>query len=770
MNKKYLRLLLSVFILNTAAIHGGNFIGKIFKQIGPKTEGIAFGIVGKAEKQLAELKEEKKGLQEEKKQFTENINKKLAELVAEIRRITALIGKRPENQDFLSRKLDIVNETYQAVKDLQTLRAQLVSLLDEHIALLEGYLNDTDFKDYIKDYREQRRFYSFNDLQNLHETILSQEKRISSLREQLKNTQIELENREHTSEATNEEYRKTKTTIESFRKDPEKTVLEEYFEFDNDQKLDLLAFREELLKYKKRLHRFRLKEVQYKRKFLEDKLLIAELKIGIIKKTTKDIKTLVRITEADISKDKAEIENEKREAFVAQQRFRLRTIEPKTKEYEKIKTSLNKLSEQYKIPINIELNEWEVDPKTAHDYRTMLQIGKINESLLLLDSEKILLEAQMKQGEEQLYQKTLNVDAKETYYKIIARKFNTEEDINKEKRKYNSAKAVIKAKVASFKEKINARQDQIRIKNKALENIREIQEKLKSEQGALFRNNPMASRNCFNLLKTSQETIKKQIATMKGTISIYENIISMNDNTNKQVNFILSELETLGMFYRPEYAIKWEEAKNIIPDISRFGANLTSYILRFNMSSLVEKIKMAFPNLTDLLGFIAKLLLVLLILLFFRIYAPLVYAILLSITQRQENKGAKFATLLVVFILEFLMKYFVLISVWIVIFAAINLVIIPDYYISVLFHLFSIPYLLYITNRLLKHFALFNKRHNLLFFIEPNYQKRLLFLAGMVLYSTIAMQLFRKAFMLRMDFPSELPSVISALNRRPNPM
>jgi len=764
MNKKMLRLLLLLSVLNPISIHGGGFIGKIIKQLGPKTEGIVFGIVGKAEKQLTELKQEKENLKDTEKTFTEDTNKKLAEIIAERSRVNALTRRQPANQDFLSRKLAILNETYQEIKDLQALRAKLISLLDDHINLLDGYIKDTEFKEYIKEYREQKRFYTFNDLQNLHEMIISQGNRIKSLGEQLKNSQIELENREHTAETTNEEYLKIKKSREDFTKDPEKTVLEEYFAFDKDQKLELLTLDEDLYKYKNKLDTFKLKEVQYKQDLLENKKLIAGLKLNIIKKVVKDIKPTIRITEADIAKDRTAIETEKRQAFLDQQRFRQLNIDPKIKKYNSEKPNLITLSEKFKIPLNIELDKWEFDPRTAKEYMTTLQVGQLNENLQLLAREKDLLEAQMNKNEEQLNQKALNIDAKETFYKIIARKFATEEDINKEKRKYNSANSAIKAKIANFNEKRNSAQDQIEIKNKALENIRELREKLRQEQSALFRNNPPVARTCFNYLKNSEEVIKKQIATIKNTTSIYDNIISLNENVGKQIDFVISELETLGMFYRPEYAIKWEDIKNIIPSTRRFISDIASYLFQFRFGTLVEKIKMAFPTGTDLLMFIIKLLFILLLLLLFRIYAPLFYKKLISISEKQENKSAKFVILLVAFALEFIVKYFILISIWVLIFSSITLVIIPDPYIIILFYLLSIPYLIYLTNRLLKHFVEFNKKNNLLFFIAPSYQNRLLFLIGMVIYSTIAIQLFRKAFMLEMYLPSELPSVLSVLN------
>jgi len=763
MKKKILRLLFLLSIINPINTHCGGFLGKILKKFGPKTEGLVFGVVGKAEKQVAELKLEKADLKENEKQFLENTNKKLAEVIAERNKVNSLRRTQPANQDFLTRKLAILNETYQEIKDLQTLRIQLASLLDEHITLLEGYIKDTDFKEYIKEYREQKRFYSFNDLQNLHEMIISQNNRIKSLEQQLKNSQIELENRQHTAESTSEEYEKIKKTREKFTKAPEKTVIEEYFVFDKNQKLELLTQEEELYRYKNQLDQFKLKEVQYKRDLLENKKLIAGLKLNILKKAVKDIKPTIKITEADIVKDRATIESEKGKAFLEQQRFRQVNIDPKTKKYNAEKPKLVTLSEKYKVPLGIEMDKWELDPKTAQEYLTTLQIGQLNENLQLLAREKDLLEAQMNKNEEKLNQKALNIEAKETFYKIIARKFSTEEDINREKRKYSAANAAIKAKMASFNEKMNFAQDQISIKNKALENIRELREKLRQEQRALFRNNIEIS-NCLESLKRSENFINKQIIAIKNTIGIYENIIAINENVSKQIDFIISELETLGMFYRPEYAIKWEDIKNIIPSIRRFVSDITSYLLQLRFVTFIEKIKMALPTKANLLKLIIQLFFILLLLLLFRAYAPTLHKKLTSLSQKQENKGTKFLTLLLAFVLEFLTKYFVAISIWALLFAAIKLVVIPDPYLTIFFYLLSIPYLIYLTSRLLKHFMEFNKRHNLLFFIAPSYQNRLVFLAGMVLYSTIAIQLFKKAFILQMYLPSELPSVLSVLN------
>jgi small-conductance mechanosensitive channel len=82
-----------------------------------------------------------------------------------------------------------------------------------------------------------------------------------------------------------------------------------------------------------------------------------------------------------------------------------------------------------------------------------------------------------------------------------------------------------------------------------------------------------------------------------------------------------------------------------------------------------------------------------------------------------------------------------------------------DLYVYILFYLLSIPYLLYLAYCFIIYLQKFNELHKYLFF-GPEFQRRFIAVLSTSLYATIAILLFRKAYMLHFYFGSELPEIL----------
>jgi len=759
MKKKVFLLFSLLLVSNFSQLFSAKIIKEFLQKPTKKKEIIVFGVTGKAEKQLANLKKVKENLKNETKSFTESINKQIAETTSNIKAASLQLRQEPENIDFINNKISLLNETYQALKDIQLYRKQLSDSLDEHIKLLEEYLNDPDFKEYIKEYRVQKRFYNFDDLQILHENILSQEKRISSLEGQLKNANIELENREQSAAATRENHEKKSKERETFMKNPEKAPIPaDMFALNNQQKLELLSFQENLLQAQKKLEEYRLRETRDKVSLIGTKIFIAKLKLTIIKKAAKSVKPTIKISESDIATDKAKLDRNIKEATRKDVGYNTK-IEEITRDKDIKSKQLEQLSKQLGVLINIELDKWSIDPTTAEEYINMLKVGVSNEFISSLKRKKELIEAQKSRDAEQLAQNKAQINIKETFYKIINKKFGTEEEITKATNKYSTSKADIKARIARFSEKKKAASDQLDIKNKALENIKELKGKIEREKNNIFRYLHDYN-NCLNYLKNAEKLINEQINLLKKIIGIYENIIKTNTNSAKQVDFIISELEVFGWAYRPEYALKWEDVKSIFPEMGRFVSDLRSYIVQFSFVNSFEKVKLTFPTTLDFILFIIKLTILFLVLLLFRMYAPLIHK--KSIAIARKYKGFRFLGLFTSFILEFAINQFMLIAIWIMLFATVKLRAIPDDYINIFFYLLSIPYFFYLANRFFALFVSFNERHGYAL-LAKKLQSRLLIAFSIILHSTIVIFLFRQAFILSMIYKSEIPSILVVL-------
>jgi len=724
-----------------------------------KKDIIIIGEEAKAKKQLESLREKKSELDKTTQEFLTSTNDRIAQTISNIKIVNEQQEKDLENTDFLNKKRESLNETYRTLKEIQSTREELALQIDEHIKILEDYLSDTKLSEYIKDYQNLNRFYSFKDLQTLNQMIFTKEKNISSLNNQFKSSQAELLNRERTSENTADAYEKKKKDLENFIKNPEKVTVSEMFILNNEQKLELLTLQENLLKIRKELDKHRNMEVSQKIASTDTKIFIAELQLNILKKTIERIKSNIIIRETEIKTKQTRLKQKRTESIAIKEKYS-KTIAKLSQEHATKNKQLELLSKQINIPLTPQISPWNIIPKTIDEYINYSKIGSANEYLLLLNAQKELLETQMINEDELLANKEADIDVTSTFFKIISRKFITQEEITNEIKKYEALQTVTNATISRYNEKRSATVDKLNTKKQTLEQLKSLIDKLQSQKIKLFKSNMQRFNNCITWLKNSLDMVTNQISYMQETINLYENILETNNKKEKLLLFILSELEPLGKWHRPAYAIKWNEIKNIIPDIKRFVSDLYTYLSQFSIHSLIEKTTTHFPRKLDFVVVFAKLLLLALFLLLFRMYAPLLSSQAMYTTNLERSKSLK---LLVLFLLRFVMQHLRSISIWIFLFALFKFDLVPDPYIFSIFLLLSIPYLLCLANRLLTNFFIFNEKHNNIF-ISKSFYTRFFLVSSILLYSTIIIQLFRVAFFSGIYYKSELSAILLALN------
>lgn len=761
-NKKVLFGLMFL-VFYSCKINTGAFVDIITKGIEqPKMVEFAIGEVGKAEQQLKELKENLAKIKEKDQEFEDRTNKKIEDFTNDIRKTNQQITNSPENLSFLEAKLKILNEMYQDIQEMQISRRQSFLNIEEHIKVLEGYIQDPNFQNLLKELIDQKKFYSFDDLQKINEYILSEEDKIKLLEEQKQNIQVEIDSKEQVEDATIESYDKKVKELENFKKNPNKSRPQsKTFEFSRDQKFELLILQESYLKNKKDLNKAKIKEIKYKLELTKTNLFVENSKLNTLKKTANDIKQTIQISETDILNDNTELEKQNTENIKNTLKYKSE-IDRVLRKYETDKKDFDKTSKEYKIKTPM-LEQWEISPITKNDYIQAASIGRLNEDLSLLLKEKEFYEAQIIKGDNDLSQLKLNVETKESFYKIETKKFASEKDIQNEIKKYNNIKSGIKANLAATRDKINIAKDNLKTKNKATENILKIRAKINK----INQERPLPVIGDIDLAETK---IKQQIKYLQDTIDIYENIISVNNRMEKQATFILSVLEQLvGKWYRPEYAIKFEKIPTIIPDLKAFFYDLFSYFKKFNIIDFFENTKKAINQKTDFINLLFLLVLFFVFIIIFRAIANRIKNHILGSKKKntmleKPDNLLKFFSYSLAFLLDFSSKYLLSMSIWTSIFFLLKIGVFPDRYITIIFYLASIAYLSYLTNRFFKHFREFSKKYNLLTFIEPSYQKRIIAVISVIIYSTILIQFFRKAFELDIYYQSELPTILSALN------
>ncbi len=654
--------------------------------------------------------------------------------------------------------LDNLKETNQLMKETQRAREELISFITNFIKELKRFLDDPDFSKFKKEYKLQERlYYSFEDLQKLHEKILDHERLVEQLVDRQKNVRAEYESRKHTIAANKQEYEKRKQKLREIASIPVETF---GFVMDVQQETDLLELEEQLYKLKETLNEIELKEVTYRISFVELQLFIAKAQLDMLKDHLRAIKPSIRVSEADVAFAKDEFIKKQNEHFSRKET--IRQEREKTFNQKKAREKeLTLLAKRLNIELGREVDEWSKVPKaTMPSYLSLAQVGVLNSYLLALNREIELMDAQIALEEEKINYQSLRTKSKETYYKIAGRKFVSEEDITQERKKYEMQKEKAKALRLVYREKINAIANLLNLLKKVLDNIKDLRQDEREKKAIIFKANIREYNRFEEFLNRAEGYVKKQIDTLSKLTGVYSAVISEINSTIRLIDFVVGELQSSTIWYRPEYAITWRGVKNIIPDALTFLKDIRLYIMRFNPGIFIGNIKEFFSVPFKVFVFALKLLVWIIGLLLLRWYKQ-------TITNLLFSRSLKYGGLLRVTgflcaaILRFIGMHVVGMSVWII--GWLLLQIAPDPYLDILFYLLSIPYLLYFSYRFMRFIMQLNKQYNYIL-LAQDFQRRFYLIISTLLYATIIIFFFRQAFMLSSYYRSELPRILLAVN------
>jgi len=738
-------------------VYGGGLVERLADSKLINSSKFFVDVQAEKEKQLKDLQNELTELTKSEKVVFEEINRHIEETKNLIVSTERELKKSPDD-DFFNKKLAILKEAYQVLKETQRAREDLISFINNFINELKKFIDDPDFSKFKREYKLQERlYYSFEDLQKLHEIILDQEELVVQFADREKNVRAEYESRKHTIAANGQEYEKRKQKLREIS-----TIPVENFGFGMDiqQEADLLEFEEQLYKFKKILNELQLKEVIYKISFIELQLFTAKAQLDMLKDHLRAIKPSIRVSEADVTFAKDELIKEQQEYFSRKEIIRQKR--EKASEKKKVKEKeLTVLAKRLNIELGREINEWSKEPKqTIASYISLGQVGALNAYLSVLDKEIELLDAQIVLEDERLNYQSLRTESKETYYKIAGRKFVSEEDITRERKKYEIKKEKEKALFLVYKEKINTIANSLNLLKKILDNIKDLRQNAQKKKEIIFKANIREYNRFEEFLTSAEGYVKQQIDMLSKLAGVYSAVMSEINSTIRLIDFVVGELQSSTIWYRPEYAITWQGVKNIIPDGLAFSRDIQSYIMRFNTSIFIGYIKEFFSDPFQILILTLKLLVWIIGLLLLKWYQH-------TITNLLFSRSLKYSGLLRVIgflfaaILRFISMHVVGVMLWVI--GWLLLQIAPDPYLYILFYLLSIPYLIYFFHRFMRFIMQLNKQYDYLL-LAQDFQRRFYLIISTLLYATIIIFFFRQAFMLSSYYRSELPRILLAVN------
>lgn len=717
-----------------------------------------FGVGQEREQLLHEVSQEITELEDTDTTFTQQIEGQLAEVQGELN-TTKLKNDQNIDDDMLVKELSVLNETYQQIKETTRIREQIRTLLIKFTKLLTSFFQDPEFNTYKKEHKlTDRLYYSFHDLEKIHEKILEQTKHITYLAEQEKNARIELENHKRLVTIAQDEYKKIQEKLVAANTTQLSLPHQRHLGNDYSEQKKLLTLEERLLNIKKNNYTLQSKEFKRRIESIAFQLFIAKSELDLLKQYLQKIKPSVRVSEADIVHEKDEFNKWKLEYYKKRDQLQ-RSLEEINEQLKNKEELLGSLSKKYNIPISSELTKWSKEPvKTIKGYVNFLSVASNNTAYLLLENEKELQEAHNALEDELLTYKSVQIQVAESYQKISSRKLASDDELTKEVRSYERLLADARTKEIKYKEKTTQVGDLISTKKTILDNINHLKTQIQRAQDTLFKNNTNDFNHCMEMIKKSEQLVQKQIDILSSFSGIYSSVLLHNNNTQRLISFIKGELETITIWRRSEHAINWQG----ITDTVFFTSDIHNYITHFNIKIVLKQLMNAFSSPLGTIIIIIKLLLALLFLLFCN--KNLSYLIGKLLLFGHIHTGfITYITMIATCILSFLKAYFWWFGLWFITY--IFFIIMPyiDPYLCAIFFIASIPYFLFFSRLFMVYLIQFNTMHNYLFFSKA-FKHRCSIVLSIILYSTITLVFFRHAFLLVSYYKSELPTILIAIN------
>lgn len=705
---------------------------------------------------IEQLKKEREQLNATKKSFAEELKKRSLDAERRLASVKEQLHQKPTSE-FFGNEQSLLNEWQSLLKEESGAHDSILSRIDERINSLEGYLKDPKLDTFRRELVNNKAD-SLELVLELKKKVFDQTNLIKAIEEQQKNVALELDNRRRLMIATGEAYKKRKAELESGRG----STSQEPFGMNLRQKGELFVLEEKKNRDQTTLEELKIKELGHRQELLKSQLFLANYKLDILQEALANAKlSMMRMSEGEQAKVaylKSELEG-KQAQLEARKEIYQQEIDRNIVRQDELK----ELGKRLKISASDEIADWSLEPKrTVSAYTRLYEIGAFNEQLLLTKQIRDLLEARKNQEQQNFEYEKLQVESKETFSKISVKPYVSETAVSDETKNYQARRAKLETSKVQLKSLIDDLNPLIAKRKKALENIKERTKNLASLRDTLFKNSAKEYGTLIKRLHDSEDLIRRQIKLLDETHDTYEMTIGKIDESLQLIDFVIAELESNKLWYRPEQAIAWQDVHNFGPDLNRFFKELRAYSTHISARYFFETIGAGFAvPVSQLLHFLVILLALFALLIGFKKFAPVLNQKIIAASL--AYRGLRTISLLFSLFSSFYCAYFIAISMWIMIYAIFSFFIFPDPYFYLFFYLLSIPYFLYLSNRFIRYLVKFNESRGGTI-ISQDFQTRFIAILSFLLYATTIIVLFREAFILVDYTKSNVPTMLLALN------
>lgn len=704
------------------------------------------------QKMLETLKIEHQAYTEKIKQLTEFLDKQMHHLKKEIDHVKSVLlhnGMHAGMQEFLSKKLTILNKKYQLLLDIRESRQQICESMKQHIEYLDKYFQSSDMIDHMAD----KTLYSFSDLQKLTRLISVEKDTLSRLQTKKENEESIVTRTEGLITAKDKEIKTITETLDFLKKSSG----------DVKNQMMLLDLEKESLVLERELANLRLEEDQRTIEFVESQLFVTTHKINHLQKDLIAVRSRMKVDKQDVLQYQQINSDIKKDA----QALKVDLIRKRTDlaaEKLQMQEELDKLSDRYKISLSnvAKVEEWDIALESVAQGFAAFSVSLAQTQLLILEQKIDEVRVAISMQDAKLAHAQALEDSVKSLYAITQVKFNDMDQLEKERAHYKDLKNTIQNMMKMYQDRTTELHALMKLQYKKIANIKKDQEQFRAYTPDDIVENQRKYNEGLLILSKALKLIEEQGDASLKLSEQYAALIEQKEETLVLANFMLQELDLIGVWHRSNRAVTWAGVKQIIPNLITFAQNvygvITDYISNFHL--LKDCYELITTATAQFFAYILFAIFLYILFLCLQAILPALYSGLMFIPA--DMQGLFLLSRLFAVMCGFLQKHLGLIFVWFLLFTCLSF-----YQFSIAFTLIfygsSIIFLTYISRSFLQYLLKFNRSIDYVL-LGQSFQDRFAWIFSFFSASTIFILFFRKMFMLVMMYQqSEFPIILLRL-------
>lgn len=698
---------------------------------------------------LETLKVEYKALLEKSKLQSDAIEKQMVAVKKEIDNLKTIDSN--SSNEYLSKKLNLLNNKYQLLPDVRETRQQIAEYMKQHIEYLDKYFQSLDDQN---DEIEEKSLYAFSDLQLLTHKIMLEQEALARLQIKKENEESVVVRSENFIATKDKEIKAINDYIESLKKSNHADV---------KNQLLLYNLEKEVLIQERELDALRVEEHVRSAEFITSQMFVTAQKKNKLEANLVQVRRRMKVDKQDVlfyQQKNNEIKSEVQASKI--NLMKDRTDLANQKSY--MQEELEKLSDRYKISLsNIrQVEEWDVASDTIQeDFQAIsVSLAYLNVAFIDQKIEKIRIELLIQDAK--IFHAQALEDAVQSLYAITQSQFHDNDHLETLRNHYKDTKNSIQNMIKSYQDRTGELHTLIKSQHKKLQNIKKYQERLKSYPSTEITENQRKYNESLTLLTKSLKAVERQGDVYLKLSEQYAALIELKEESLILTNFMLQELDLIGVWHRSNRAVTLNGIKEIIPNLITFVHNIygmiQDYIVHFNFFD--DAYNFITTSTSQFFTYMLLGIFFYIIYLCLLIMLPALYNSLMLVSTDMHNiflLSRMFAVMC-----GFIQEHLGLIYLWILLFMSLSICHYSIVFV-LMFYTFSIVLLTYLSRSFLVYLLDFNKSIGYLLLGE-SFQNRFRWIFSFFSISTITILFFRKMFMLVMMYQqSEFPIILLRL-------